>query len=370
MLKRRRRSPFLRFAAAAATIGGSLGLGAALPLSTSASPSLSDLNSQLSQEHARQQGLSASIGGLSQSIASLTGQISLVQSREASVRAELARDEAALASTKLELARERRQLVVLRRRLAWARILLARQLVSSYEGDKPDLVGVVLNAQGFNDLLDRLTYLHDAESQQQKIIAVTRTAKARATDAARRLATLKATDERMANATLLQSRALAGMNALLQSKQGALQLARTAQQTALASSRGRSGALQAQITRIQQQQAAARAAAAAAAARAAAVSAGPSTSGSGSSGTPAPSSGWAIPGSVVTCESGGQNLPPNSAGASGYYQILPSTWKQYGGPGSAAYQASPAEQNQVASRIWNGGAGASNWVCAGIVGIH
>jgi hypothetical protein len=72
----------------------------------------------------------------------------------------------------------------------------------------------------------------------------------------------------------------------------------------------------------------------------------------------------------VLCESGGQNLPPNSAGASGYYQIIPSTWKLFGGTGPAAYLASKAEQDAVASRIWRGGAGASNWVCAGIVGIH
>jgi hypothetical protein len=42
----------------------------------------------------------------------------------------------------------------------------------------------------------------------------------------------------------------------------------------------------------------------------------------------------------------------------------------YGGSGPAAYMASPTEQAAVAGRIWNGGAGASNWVCAGIVGVH
>jgi hypothetical protein len=83
-----------------------------------------------------------------------------------------------------------------------------------------------------------------------------------------------------------------------------------------------------------------------------------------------PSGGWAIPYAIVLCESGGQNLPPNSAGASGYYQIMPATWKLFGGSGPAAYLAPKSEQDAVASRIWNGGAGASNWVCAGIVGIH
>ena len=37
------------------------------------------------------------------------------------------------------------------------------------------------------------------------------------------------------------------------------------------------------------------------------------------------------------------------------------------GSGPAAYLASKAEQDRVASRIWDGGAGASNWDCAAIV---
>ncbi len=81
----------------------------------------------------------------------------------------------------------------------------------------------------------------------------------------------------------------------------------------------------------------------------------------------APRNGWAIPSSVVQCESGGRNLPPNDAGASGYYQIIPSTWQAYGGSqyASAAYRASAQQQAVVAARIWNGGAGANRWVCAG-----
>jgi hypothetical protein len=81
----------------------------------------------------------------------------------------------------------------------------------------------------------------------------------------------------------------------------------------------------------------------------------------------APGGPWAIPSAIVMCESGGQNLPPNSAGASGYYQILPSTWTGSGGSGPAAWQASKAEQDRVAASLWNGGRGASNWVCAGLV---
>jgi hypothetical protein len=39
-----------------------------------------------------------------------------------------------------------------------------------------------------------------------------------------------------------------------------------------------------------------------------------------------------------------------------------------GGSTPAAYQASKAEQDRLAAKLWDGGRGASNWVCAGIVG--
>ena len=333
-----------------------------VPAPSSADPSVGSLNSQLGHEQSRQHQLSSSIGGLSRTIASLDGQIALVRSREAAVRADLTRDRAALARIRVLLVREQRLVTLLRTRLTRAKMLLARQLVSSYEGDRPDLVGVVLEAQGFNDLLDKIAFLRRAEGQQQSLIKLTEAAKEAADDAERRLAKLEAIDLQQTTAAATRARALAGMNALLQTKQNALARAREAQRLALAASQARGSRLRGAIARLQAQQAAAQRAAAAAAA---ANSATPTPNGP----TYGPSGGWAIPYSIVLCESGGQNLSPNSAGASGYYQIMPATWKLFGGTGPAAYLASKSEQDAVASRIWNGGAGAHNWVCASIVGI-
>ncbi len=69
-------------------------------------------------------------------------------------------------------------------------------------------------------------------------------AKARADAAARRLGTLERTQKPITNATRVRVRALAGMNLLLQSKQGALQRARAAQQAALGASQARASGLQ------------------------------------------------------------------------------------------------------------------------------
>jgi septal ring factor EnvC (AmiA/AmiB activator) len=360
--------------AVAATVAAALGL-AAIPITSSADPSLGQLHSQLGAVQAHESSLSASISSLSSLISSLSSQIALVESREAMVRADLAADRAKLARVQAALIRERKLLAMLKARLARARMLLGRQLVSNYEQAKPNLVSVVLESNGFNDLLDKITYLRDAQQAQQTIISVTKQAKARADAAATRLAALEASVRQITAETAQRVQALAGMNMLLHSRQNALAQARNAQQNALAAEHSKGAALQAEISKVEAEQAAAERAAALAAQQQAAANS--SAGGSGGSGGPTPvgptygpSGGWAIPYAIVLCESGGQNLTPNYAGASGYYQIMPATWKLFGGSGPAAYLASKSEQDAVASRIWNGGAGASNWVCAGIVGIH
>jgi len=75
-------------------------------------------------------------------------------------------------------------------------------------------------------------------------------------------------------------------------------------------------------------------------------------------------SSWAIPEAVVMCESKGIDEPPNGATASGFYQIIDSTWSAYGGsPPDEAWRHSRTEQSAVAARIWDGGAGAGQWEC-------
>jgi hypothetical protein len=63
---------------------------------------------------------------------------------------------------------------------------------------------------------------------------------------------------------------------------------------------------------------------------------------------------WAIPYSIVQCESGGQDIPNSQgSGAEGFYQLMS------GGTGDKA------SQDAAAAALWNGGAGAGAWVCAG-----
>lgn len=336
-----------------------------LPAASNAEPSLGQLQSNLAQTQAQAQDLSASVGHLAGLIGSLNGQIAFVRQREDEVQVELANDRASLERTTVELIRERHKLALLIARLHRAQSILASQLRSSYENDNPDLLSVLMNANGFSQLMNQLNDLRSAEHEQKTEIVVTRSARDQVRTATVRLGHLQATYQQMTYAATERARSLAGMNSLLSSRQAALQQARAAQTAALAAAQSRGQALQTQIAHVQAAQAAA--VRAAQAAPATPTFSGSSTTPSGA--TAAVSGGWVIPSAIVMCESGGQNDPPNSAGASGYYQIIPGTWREYGGTGPAAYLASKAEQSAVAQRIW-AGAGPNAWDCARIVGIH
>ena len=68
--------------------------------------------------------------------------------------------------------------------------------------------------------------------------------------------------------------------------------------------------------------------------------------------------GWAIPESIVMCESGGNyNARNPSSGAYGAYQILPSTAAAYG-----CDMSTPGGQDICAAKVWVG-QGRGAWVC-------
>ncbi|MGN6168587.1 MAG: transglycosylase family protein [Solirubrobacteraceae bacterium] len=383
-MTRLKRIAHARLAVGAVTAASMFAVAAALPAGSNAEPSLSQLHSSLDAAQVQAQSLSANVAHLSGMINSLGSQIAFVRQREATVRAQLASEQATLQRTTVALARERRVLRRLIARLHRAQSILGNQLVSSYERDNPDLLTVMLDSNGFSQLINQLTYMRRAEQEQKTEIRITRQTRNQVHAATIRLGKLQATYKQMTLATAQREQALVGMNSLLNSRESALQQARAAQATALSAAQARGQALQSEIAHVRAQQAAlARAQAQQAAAERAAQATptlpkppAPQASQTSSAPQPAPtptgqeaSGGWVIPGAIVACESGGQNMTPNSAGASGYYQIIPSTWQQYGGTGPAAYLASKAEQDRVASRIW-AGAGWQAWDCARMLGIH
>jgi peptidoglycan hydrolase CwlO-like protein len=308
---------------------------------SSGAQDLGDLQSKAQQRRASEQALKADIAHLGRLLNHLQRDIAIVERRRAEVQQELDADRAKLAQVRDALREQRARVQRLRRRLRQAQTVLANRLVELYKSPPPDLISVVLTSHGFAELLDRAEFIRRIGDQDQRIILNVRRAKGDAKAAVARLADDERQQVQVTNAIQARSNALAGISASLNARQAAYTQARAARAAALRSTHADRLRLEKQISKLEAQRAR----------LAGASSGGP----------------WSIPWPIVQCESGGQNLPPNSAGASGYYQIIPGTWRLFGGTGPQAYLRPKAEQDAVAARIWNGGRGASNWVCAALV---
>ena len=99
--------------------------------------------------------------------------------------------------TQKDLRSERARLARLRARLAEGRKILARRLAELYKADKPDLMTVVLNSDGFADLLERGEFLGRIQDQDNTVIKLVRDAKADATSTAARLDKLEARQQQL-----------------------------------------------------------------------------------------------------------------------------------------------------------------------------
>jgi len=269
-------------------------------------------------------------------------EVSILEGRLSEAQTDLTNAESQLATTEEQERAARQRVNRLRNRLAEVRVKLSGLLRERYMGDRPDFVTVVLNSDGFSQLLETLSFVKRVERADTRLLNLVREARGEAGREQVKLTALAERQQRQAAAVRARRDGLAQITSGLRERRDNLAAAHTARLAAL--TRTRSGRLQAQKTLNRLIAARARAARAT-----------------------GPGGPWAIPWPIVQCESGGQNTPPNYASASGYYQILDSTWKGLGGSTRHAYQASKAEQDRLAAKLWNGGAGASNWVCAGLV---
>jgi murein DD-endopeptidase MepM/ murein hydrolase activator NlpD len=124
---------------------------------------LDSKRSELDQKKAQQGVLTTQISHYSDRIDQLSGEVATLRNREAIVQAELDRVEA-------RLRREKNRLEVLRDRLGRSLGVLRNRLVAIYKSDEPDALTVILNSDGFDDLLDRYEYLRRIEEQDASIV--------------------------------------------------------------------------------------------------------------------------------------------------------------------------------------------------------
>ena len=142
---------------------------------------------QIEAKKRRERVLTTTIAGYSDRIESLQGDITSLQSRQIRIEADLTRKREELARLQDELRKERIHLVKLRARLAESRAALSDRLVQRYKADEPDVVTVILEADGFADLLERTEFMQRVSQQDARIIDRVRRAKAESVAAERKL---------------------------------------------------------------------------------------------------------------------------------------------------------------------------------------
>lgn len=298
------------------------------------------LQARIDSARAQADRLGARIEANAAAIAGAQARANAAAEREAELTAVLDHGQARLSRlrSRVELAADEVQRI--RGQLAEARELLAKRLVAIYKGAVPDATALVLEADGFEDLTTRITYLSKIQQSDQILAKRIRGLRAQAEQelAAGREARdhQAALNRQIANAR----RQIAGSRAAAEARAAELGQLRRTQAAAVGELRGQIDTWTEQIREIQRISAA-----------------------DARQEVARWFGNYSIPTGIVMCESGGNYDAVNpSSGAGGAYQIMPSTWKLYGGKG-APQDASRAEQDSIAAQIWaDSGAGA--WVCA------
>ena len=223
-----------------------LALWAALPMLAGGSPrsraasigsKIDQKRKQIESKKGRERVLSTTISRYSTRINSLQGDITVLQRKEVAIQGDLDAKLAELARIQEDLRQERLRLARLKARLAEARVALADRLVQLYKADKPDVVTVVLESDGFADMLERTEFMQRVSDQDARIIDRVRTARADAKRTEARLDKLEKRQVKVAAAIEARRDAVARVKGQLVDRRDSFARVRSAKSTALASTR-------------------------------------------------------------------------------------------------------------------------------------
>jgi len=192
---------------------------------------------QIDERKGRERVLASDVAGYTRQINGLQSEITVLQGRQVRLQAGLDRKRAELARIQQDLRRERLRLARLRARLAEARAALAKRLVELYKADQPDLVTVVLESDGFADLLERTEFMQRVSHQDARIIGIVARAKAEATATAKRLDRLEGRARAVAQEIEGEVSEVAAVKGALVDRQSRYADARSEKSTLLASTR-------------------------------------------------------------------------------------------------------------------------------------
>ena len=224
-------------------------------LSAPLSDRIEDKRAQIEEKKQQEGVLTTTIQRFNNRIDAVQGEISATQTRLDRAQASLDAQKAELLEVRDQLEEARDLLERLRSELAIARKVLAARLVEIYKADAPDALTVVLEADGFGDLLERAEFLERISEQDREITDEVRVLRDRAEEQAKRLAELEEREQLAAERILRWRDQIAAVQGQLVSSRDELASARADKRGALGEVRSSRVALEGDLRALEAEQA-------------------------------------------------------------------------------------------------------------------
>ena len=189
-------------------------------------PVRADLSSRYQDHQQRANQLQSTIHAESGRIDAYDGTLSSLEGRLSTLQHSVAVQEELLAQTRSQATAARHRLRLLEADFARDQRLLAQQLVNQYESPPPTIVGVIINAHGFDDLINGVRNLTAIEHQNARATKAVQRARHDVAIETQRLTKAQARRQRATAAVLIERDQVAQLRLSIANKRLAVARAR------------------------------------------------------------------------------------------------------------------------------------------------
>jgi murein DD-endopeptidase MepM/ murein hydrolase activator NlpD len=195
---------------------------------------LNTKEAKLSKVRERKGVLTTTIAHYRTKIERLTGEVAVLRTQEAEVRTRLDAKQSELDGAVAELDVGKKHLAVVRARLSRALVSLRERLVAMYETGTPDILSVLVEAGGYDELVNRTEYLNRIHGLDEAVVTRVRDLRNQVKSTVSRLRSAKDRIEAARDAIASEEQALASARTAVQQRQASLVEARRSREDALA----------------------------------------------------------------------------------------------------------------------------------------
>jgi peptidoglycan DL-endopeptidase CwlO len=206
---------------------------------------------RLSKAHERSGVLSTTISHLGDRIDNLTTEVARLRTKEAAVEVRLNAKQAELDRAMAQLNGAKVRLAKMRSHLKRALTALRDRLVAIYETGTPDVLSVIVGANGYDDLIDRTEYLNRIRGNDEAIVGRVRELRDQVRRTVDRLRGAKDQIEVARDSIAAEEQALASARSAFQRRQSSLLAARGDRVDALKKIRQHEEELDGSVAKIQ-----------------------------------------------------------------------------------------------------------------------